>query len=214
MSITSLLIVKHAPHFENFYLTIRDILQIPLILTHAQTKSNYTLKKFWPSKFANDPQIFKQGVINDPQKFWSCRNTERGRVTEYLCHLYWFFQTGEQKSSISDTPASTNTFYALVICNQGPLAPGNNRNLNFCPVKSSVFARIASHQFDSLFCYLTDKQVSLIKSCLFARISLHQTNFIQFCSNKKFKKMASSVFGEIKKKKTACLICFVKKWPE
>ena len=28
----------------------------------------YTKKKFWPSKFVNDPQIFKQGVINDPQK--------------------------------------------------------------------------------------------------------------------------------------------------
>ena len=41
--ITSLLIVKHAPNFKNFYLTIGDILQIPLILTHAQTKSNYTL---------------------------------------------------------------------------------------------------------------------------------------------------------------------------
>ena len=44
-SITSLLKVKHALNFENFYLTIGDILQIPLILTHAQTKSNYTVKK-------------------------------------------------------------------------------------------------------------------------------------------------------------------------
>ena len=44
-SITSLLIVNHAPNLENFYLTIGDILQIPLILTHAQTKSDYTLKK-------------------------------------------------------------------------------------------------------------------------------------------------------------------------
>ena len=34
-STTSLLTVKHAPNFENFYLTIGDILQIPLILTHA-----------------------------------------------------------------------------------------------------------------------------------------------------------------------------------
>ena len=42
----TILIVKHAPNFENFYLTIGDILQIPLILMHAQTKSNYTLKKF------------------------------------------------------------------------------------------------------------------------------------------------------------------------
>ena len=25
------------------------------------------LKKLWPSKFVNDPQIFKQGVMNDPQ---------------------------------------------------------------------------------------------------------------------------------------------------
>ena len=87
MSITSLLIVKHAPNFENFYLTIGDILPIPLILTHAQTKSNYTLKKFWPSKFANDPQIFKQGVVNDPQKFWSCRNT--GRLYQKLLVLIW-----------------------------------------------------------------------------------------------------------------------------
>ena len=30
----------------HFYLTIGDILQIPLILTHAQTKSNHILKKF------------------------------------------------------------------------------------------------------------------------------------------------------------------------
>ena len=37
---------KTCTEFENYYLTIGEILQIPLILTHAQTKSNYTLKKF------------------------------------------------------------------------------------------------------------------------------------------------------------------------
>ena len=42
-----------------------------------------------------------------------------------------FFQTGEQQSSISDTPASTNTFYALVICNQGPHPLGITGTLTF-----------------------------------------------------------------------------------
>ena len=37
---------KTCTELENLYLTIGDILQIPLILTHAQTKGNYTLKKF------------------------------------------------------------------------------------------------------------------------------------------------------------------------
>ena len=60
---------------------IGDMLQMPLILTHAQTKSDYTLKKFWPSKFANDPQIFKQGVINYPQN---------SGLAETLCYYIVF----------------------------------------------------------------------------------------------------------------------------
>ena len=64
--------------WDNHYLTIDDILQIPLYRCMGRPIKSYILymKKFWPSKFANDPQIFKQGVINDPQNFWSCRNTE------------------------------------------------------------------------------------------------------------------------------------------
>ena len=61
---------------EEHYLMIGDILQTSLISTHAQTNKKLSyLEKFWLSKFVNDPQIFKQGVINDPQKFWPCRNT-------------------------------------------------------------------------------------------------------------------------------------------
>ena len=101
---------------RTFIFTIGDILQIPLILTHAQTKSNYTLKKFWPSKFANDPQIFKQGVINDPQKFWSCRNTETLQKGAYDQSLHCLLAECSIKIWIKNEKYHTTTLKTEMAC--------------------------------------------------------------------------------------------------
>ena len=69
------------------------------------------------------PKFSNKGSSMTPKNSGLAETLKGGGLLNTCVTYIDFFQTGEQQSSISDTPASTNTFYALVICNQAPPPP-------------------------------------------------------------------------------------------